>query len=101
MMRWSVQRAERKKWQKTFKVGDLVTWGNGMAEHPVVEVCETGVKVDVTYEQNADHFGKKQPDGRIFLFVSYDANNRNRSGRGPIRLAKMVPAKPVLCSVVR
>lgn len=43
-----LKRAERKKMQKKFKVGDIVTWGLKIKSHRIVEVCEDGVYVDAT-----------------------------------------------------
>lgn len=74
-----MKRAERKKLRKQFKVGDVVTWGTGAVAHYVVEVKETGVVVDATSV------------GYGMLFVSYDENNRDRSGRGPVRHSRMKP----------
>jgi hypothetical protein len=82
-----MKRAERKKVMKQFKLGDSVTWGNGATSHCVVEVRPTGVVVDVTSQKDAKHFAEQRTDGRLFLFVAFDRNNRNRSGRGPVRHA--------------
>jgi hypothetical protein len=82
-----MRRSDRKKLRKTFKIGDSVTWGCGAVARTVVEVRAHGVVVDVTEDKDAEWFAARQPDGRLFLFVSFDRNNRNRSGRGPIRHA--------------
>ena len=81
------RKAESKKLQKQFKVGDRVTWGNGSRSHLVVAILANGVVVDVSSEEHARHFAVKQPDGRYFLLVTFTKNNRNKSGRGPIRHA--------------
>lgn len=83
-----MKRAERKRLKKTYKVGDLITWGSGELSHRVVEVQEHGVIVDVTGTEGAEIWAKRQKDGRHYhLFVAFDRNNRSRSGRGPIRHA--------------
>jgi hypothetical protein len=56
-----MKRAERKKLQKYFRVGDLVTWGSKRVARFVVEVRETGVMVDVSSDENADCFAERQP----------------------------------------
>jgi len=87
-----MKRAERKKLAKQFKVGDVVTWGRGLRSHVVVEVTPTGVYVDVTSHKDSKYFASKQtPDGKILLFVSFDNNNRKKSGRGPISLSNLKP----------
>lgn len=72
-----MKRAERKKLQKQFNVGDVVTWGTGAVAHRIIEVKETGVIVDA----RSIGFG--------MLFVSYDKNNRDGCGRGPVRHCNM------------
>ena len=79
------KRAQKKKLQKQYKVGDRITWGTGAVFHEIVAVRSTGVVVDVSSQKDAKYFAELQPDGRYFLFVAFDRNNRNRSGRGPIR----------------
>lgn len=81
------KKAELKRLHKKFKVGDLITWGNGSVSHLIVASRPNGVVVDVTSQKDAEYYGRKQSDGRYFLFVSFTKNNRNRSGRGPIRYA--------------
>lgn len=80
----NLTRAQRKKAVKQFKVGDVVTWGNGCCSHRVVEVTERGVVVDVTSYKDHDRFidvwAAKQPDGRYFVLVLFD---RNMQGPGP------------------
>ncbi len=41
-----VSRAERKRLQKKFKVGQEVTWGNGLSYHPIIAIEEDGVYVN-------------------------------------------------------
>jgi|SRR5579863_5073241 len=89
----NLTRAERKKAQRQFKVGDIVTWGDGFIAHRVVEVRVEGVVVDVTSQTDAHFFADPQPDGRFFLLVSFDRNHRARSGRGPVRHSDMEPDK--------
>lgn len=72
------KRAELKRKRKSFKVGDVVTWGNGRLSHKVVDVCPTGVTVDST----SSGFGDKQEDGRLFMFVRFD---HGPQGRGLVR----------------
>lgn len=74
--------AERKKLKRQFKVGDVVTWGLGRVSHRIIEVKEHGVIVDAISE------------GYGLLFVSFDKNNRNRSGRGPVRHSLNKPDSP-------
>lgn len=42
----NLRRAERKKWAKRFRPGQLVTWGLGRVAHVVLEVNLRGVVVD-------------------------------------------------------
>ena len=83
--------AERKRVAKAFKKGDVVTWGRGICSHVVVEVRETGLLVDVTSRPDARHYAQLTPDGRRVLFVTFDGNNRNHGGRGPIRHSTLRP----------
>ena len=81
----NLTRAERKKAQKQFKVGDVVTWGSGTISHRVVAVTERGVVVDVTAcskdERNfVDVWAVRQADGSYHLLVLYD---HNMQGSGP------------------
>lgn len=63
-------RAQRKKAKKSFKVGDVVTWGLGLISHRVVEVLEHGVKVDISKSELAKSYGDT-------YFVAFDHNARN------------------------
>ena len=38
-------RADRKKMARKFKVGDVVTWGCGLARSEIIEIDHTGVYV--------------------------------------------------------
>ena len=79
----NLTRAQRKKAQKQFKVGDVVTWGGASCSHRVVEVTARGVVVDVTSHSGDDTicwWATKQPDGRYFMTVLYDSNMQ---GPGP------------------
>lgn len=78
------KRARNKKLRRKFQVGDEITWGNGSVAHEIVQVLPDGVLVDVTSEKDARYFAMHR-DGRYLLFVAFDKNNRNRSGRGLIR----------------
>ena len=82
-----MKRSVRKRLKKQYKAGDLVTWGSGASSHRVVEVQEHGVVVDVTGVEGAGQWAERQKDGGHHLYVSFDRNNRSRSGRGPIRHA--------------
>lgn len=44
------KRAVRKKLQKSFKAGDVVTWGEGVLAHRVLEVEDNAVIVDASSE---------------------------------------------------
>lgn len=83
-----VKSAERKKLIKSFSVGDEVTWGNRSSSHIVVECTDRGLYVDINDDENARWFASRTVNGRYHLFVSFDENNRNKSGRGPITLVK-------------
>jgi hypothetical protein len=91
-------RAERKKAQRVFKVGDVVTWGVGSIAHRVVQVTPEGIFVDVTSQKDADRYAIRQPDGRYWLLVLYDGNMRRwdayRAGatRGPPRHSDLDPS---------
>jgi hypothetical protein len=81
-------RAQRKKAKKTFKVGDVVTWGLGLISHRVIEVLEHGVKVDISKSDLARYYGNT-------YFVAFDHNARNgvyhhEGGKG-VRLSHDVP----------
>jgi hypothetical protein len=76
-----MNRAELKKLRHAFKAGDIITWGLGRISHRVLEVRMDGVVVDAT----SAGFGK--------LFVSFDKNNRDPNGRGPIRHSTDEPDK--------
>lgn len=64
------KQATIKKLRKQFKVGDLVTWGNGTYSHVVIEVNKDGVIVDGSAV------------GWPNFFVSFSSDNR---GNGPPR----------------
>lgn len=67
-------RAELKKARKSFKVGDLVTWGHGLVSCRVLEVRTRGVIVG------------PQPDGKFPRhFVAYDGNVRQSDGSRHVR----------------
>jgi len=81
-------RAQRKKAKKTFKVGDVVTWGLGLISHRVIEVLEHGVKVDISKSDIAKYYGDT-------YFVAFDHNARNgtvhhEGGKG-VRLSSDPP----------
>ena len=80
--------AEKKKLIKKFSVGDVVTWGNGSSSHIVVECNERELFVDINDDENARFYSNRCVNGRYHLFVAFDENNRNKSGRGPITLVK-------------
>lgn len=90
-------RAERKKAQRIFKVGDVVTWGTGVVAHRVVRVAPEGLYVDVTSEEGASQYASRQPDGSYWLLVLYDGNMRRLdaykagASRGPPRHTDAVP----------
>lgn len=103
----NLTRAQRKKAMKAFKVGDVVTWGDGLCSHRVVEVTVRGVVVDVTSEDTPGsqiwYWASKQPDGRYFLTVLYDSNMQGNGPRcmhrehavcaGPVRHSDLEPDK--------
>ncbi len=74
-----MKRALRKKLRRKFKVGDVITWGRGVVSHRILKVLEHGVVVDATMA------------GFGHLYVAYDKNNTNPSGRGPIRHSDAKP----------
>ena len=67
-------RAQLKKARKSFKVGDLVTWGYGAVSCRVLEVRSRGVIVDAQID------GKPRR-----LFVAYDGNVRGGYGGRHVR----------------
>jgi len=75
-----------KRLVRCFQVGDLVTWGSKVCSHRIVEVSPNGVWVDVTGEDRAEYWASRHVGNRYHLFVRFDGNNRDRSGRGPITL---------------
>ncbi len=89
-----MKRTERAKIAEQFKVGDVVTWGRGVCSHIVTEVTPIGVFVDVTFHKDSIYYAtKRTDDDRILLFVSFDKNNRCKSGRGPISISNLEPDK--------
>jgi hypothetical protein len=64
-------RAARKKAIRTFKVGDLVTWGHGITSHRVIEVVPLGVFV-------------ASPPKHPRYFVPFDPGKRE-TRFGPLR----------------
>lgn len=82
----NLTKAQRKKAMKSFKPGDVITWGEGepIWSHRVVEVTERGLVIDVTAcapsDQYIDVWAKRQPDGRYLMTVLYD---KNMQGAGP------------------
>jgi hypothetical protein len=68
-------RADRKKAHKKFKVGDRVTWGNGVSSHLITEVTPIGVYVDAG-------------PGFRHHFVEFVPSKRYGSMRGPLTLVK-------------
>lgn len=99
----NLKRAERKREMKRFKVGDVVTWGNGALSHRVVEVNQRGVVIDVSSCTDANLWAAKQPDDRFFLLVLFDGNTQCNSMRcrfreyavtqGPVRHSDDAPDK--------
>lgn len=85
MRNHNLSRAGLKREAKRFKVGDIVTWGNNLCSHPVVEVTRTGLFVDVTGEKDAEYFATRKVDDRLHYFVAYDGNIKCfKGGHGPI-----------------
>lgn len=80
--------SEMRKEAKRFAIGDRVTWGNCECSHLVVEVAPDGVYVDVTGEKDAYVWATRRVGDRTDLFVAFDGNNRNKSGRGPITIVE-------------
>lgn len=78
--------SEKRKEAKRFDIGDRVTWGNCGCSHLVVEVVADGIYVDVTGEKDAYVWATRRVGDRTDLFVAFDGNNRNSSGRGPITI---------------
>jgi len=80
----NLTRAQRKKAQRKFKVGDVVTFGIRTWAHRVVDVTPRGVVIDVTsckdIMPSIDWWARKQADGRYFMTVLYDHNTQ---GDGP------------------
>lgn len=74
-------RAFRKKARRTFKVWDLVTWGNGQVAHVVKAVLPNGVVVDASSEA---------PSGRDWssYFVPFEGGVAGKTPRtgGPRQL---------------
>ena len=98
----NLTRAKRKKAQKYFKVGDVVTWGLEATSHRVIEVTTMGVIVDVTScandDPNIECWARKLSDGRFSVLVLFDGNapacGLHRVlgvQRGPVKLSDMPP----------
>jgi len=104
----NLTRAQRKKAQKEFEVGDVVTWGEGTIAHRVIDVNPRGVVVDVTsmmaHDPLTPFWASKLPDGRWALLVLFDHNVQGPGPRcryrehgvcsGPPRHTDMEPDKP-------
>lgn len=70
----------RKKLSKKFKVGDVVTWGNGYIAHRVVSVNPQGVWVDST----SSGYGTRQKDGTRHLFIPFAGHERYQPSGPPV-----------------
>lgn len=66
------RRAQNKKAARQFKVGDQVTWGRGVINHPVIEVRPDGVIVD----------GSSAGSQFSRTFVSFTGNGRLKIPKG-------------------
>lgn len=65
--------ADRKKFQRQFKVGDEITWGTRLSLFIITKICEYGVHV--------------RGNGYQDIFVSFAKNGLGKSGHhGPIVL---------------
>lgn len=95
----NLTRAQRKKAKKSFKVGDVITWGLGKISHVISGVTDRGVLVDVTScakdkTSNIDHWALRQPNGRYFLLVLYDHNTQGPGPRCRFRDPGVVSGPP-------
>jgi hypothetical protein len=74
--------------RRRFRVGDVVTWGNGSLAHEVVEVRPDGVVVDSTSSGSGEPLG----GGKLATFVPFaQGSARERGANGPPRLAAPRP----------
>lgn len=73
------RRAIRKKMQKKFRPGDVVTWGQGVRSHRVLAVRPTGILVDST----SSGFGRLGSDGRRTILVEFSPASRSHRCFGP------------------
>lgn len=76
-------RAEKKRERKRFKPGDVVTWGERVVSHRVLEVRADGLIVDASSQ--GPRFAR--------YFVAFDGNARRADniGRGPIEHSSEPP----------
>ena len=81
------RRALQKKLGKKFKVGDVVTWGNKLIAHRIVEVQAQGIVVDST----SSKFGQQQRDGRLFTFIPFIPVRKYGMDVGPPEHTDMKP----------
>lgn len=61
---------EHRRFLKKIRVGDLVTWGNGLTSHSVLEIKPDGVLVDLGDGSSAPHI-KPRSGGKIVYFVDF------------------------------
>ena len=73
------RRAIRRKMQKKFQPGDVVTWGRGILSHRVLAVRPTGVLVDTT----STGFGRLDASGRRTILVEFSPPSRSNRCPGP------------------
>lgn len=62
---------EHRRFLKKIRIGDLVTWGNGLTSHSVLEIKPDGVLVDLGDGSSAPHIKPRSSDGKIVYFVNF------------------------------
>ncbi len=62
---------EHRRFLKKIRIGDLVTWGNGLSSHSVLEIKPDGVLVDLGDGSSAPHIKPRISDGKIVYFVNF------------------------------
>lgn len=86
----TTRRAIRKRMQKRFRVGDVVTWGHGLVSHRVIAVHANGVVVDTT----STGIGRSDDLGRLVMLIEFAPGSHSHRCPGPPRHSDLPPDRP-------
>ncbi len=62
---------EHRRFLKKIRIGDLITWGNGLTSHSVLEIKPDGILVDLGDGSSAPHIKSRVSDNKIVYFVDF------------------------------